>query len=457
MRIKEYLNIVCEQIKYKPIRDEISTEIENHIKEAKESYIEEGIEEKQAEQKAIEQMGDAKEIGRKLNKIHRPKFDWKLVLIIAIVLAFGGLVAFTRSEYSATKNVITEYIIYLMIGLVSSIAIYFIDYRKMLKYSNYIYIIATAVTLCAIFYCKYKFGIVYLYYLRGTIFAHTVGIVMPLYVIAFVGFIQKEGKENRIKIELSEAIKVNINTNILKIIILSIISVILLMILNSLTPACILMLVYFIIATAKILQLKSKKMKYISMLWGIPIILGILGILMIYMYTGGAFRINRFISSFRPELDPKGSGWTGMNQKLVISSAQLFGEAENRSEAIDLFDEGTNYAFISILAHYGWIISIGMVLAIIALNVKLIIDAIKVKDEYGKLLIIGIGSIFILQSIFNLLMNLNLGIKADFSIPLISYGKVDLIINMISLAFVLAVYRRKDIVWIDRNKQTVQN
>ena len=141
----------------------------------------------------------------------------------------------------------------------------------------------------------------------------------------------------------------------------------------------------------------------------------------------------------------------------MISSAQLFGEAENRSEAIDLFDEGTNYAFISILAHYGWIISIGMVLAIIALNVKLIIDAIKVKDEYGKLLIIGIGSIFILQSIFNILMNLNLGIKADFSIPLISYGKVDLIINMISLAFVLAVYRRKDIVWIDRNKQTVQN
>ena len=69
MQIKEFLNTVCEQIKYKPIRNSISEELENHIEESKENYIRDGLEEKEAEEKAIVQMGNAEEIGKKLNKI----------------------------------------------------------------------------------------------------------------------------------------------------------------------------------------------------------------------------------------------------------------------------------------------------------------------------------------------------------------------------------------------------
>ena len=64
MQIKEFLNTVCEQIKYKPIRNSISEELENHIEESKENYIRDGLEEKEAEEKAIVQMGNAEEIGK---------------------------------------------------------------------------------------------------------------------------------------------------------------------------------------------------------------------------------------------------------------------------------------------------------------------------------------------------------------------------------------------------------
>ena len=46
LQIKEFLNAVCEQIKYKPIRNSISEELENHIEESKENYIRDGLEEK---------------------------------------------------------------------------------------------------------------------------------------------------------------------------------------------------------------------------------------------------------------------------------------------------------------------------------------------------------------------------------------------------------------------------
>ena len=75
MQIKEYLNEICEQIKYKPVRKEIAKEIEDHINDIKEDLINNGEDEEKAEIKAISQMGNAKEIGKKLNKIHKPKLD----------------------------------------------------------------------------------------------------------------------------------------------------------------------------------------------------------------------------------------------------------------------------------------------------------------------------------------------------------------------------------------------
>ena len=84
LQIKEYLKSICEQIKYKPIREEISNEIEAHIIDLKQEYINDGIKEEDAEQKAINQMGNAEEIGKKLNQIHRPRVDFKLIFITII-------------------------------------------------------------------------------------------------------------------------------------------------------------------------------------------------------------------------------------------------------------------------------------------------------------------------------------------------------------------------------------
>lgn len=79
------------------------------------------------------------------------------------------------------------------------------------------------------------------------------------------------------------------------------------------------------------------------------------------------------------------------------------------------------------------------------------IEESKVKESNGKLLIIGMSSIFILQSIFNILMNLNLIIDANFNLPFVSYGRLNLIVNMMCLTLVLAIYRRKDILILMSN------
>ena len=170
------------------------------------------------------------------------------------------------------------------------------------------------------------------------------------------------------------------------------------------------------------------------------------------IYVGDISRLDRITAVFNPESDPDGSGWLALNRKLIINSAQYFEEADDMSQAIEIFGEGTNFAFISILAHYGWIVSTALVITILLLCVKLIMNVVKIKDVSGKLLIIGISTMFILQSIFNILMNLNLGIEADFNLPFVSYSVANLIINMMSLALILSVYRRKNIIITTKDK-----
>lgn len=443
MQIKEFLNTVCEQIKYKPIRNSISEELENHIEESKENYIRDGLEEKEAEEKAIVQMGNAEEIGKKLNKIHKPKLDWKLLIILIILLGFGFLVAFIRassivSDGYDTENVIGRYICALIAGSIFSIFIYFIDYTKIMKYSNIFYIIATLFVVYSFLFGININGLPYIY-ISPSITISPVVIAMPLYIIAFVGFINEEKQYKKNIIILNR----DINLKLLKIISLSIISIIILAIIPSITSAFMLGLIYLIIGSVKLVQTKTNIKRNLLMLWGIPTILGL--ILLLGVMIEKPYIVDRFVAVYNPESQADCYGWLPLNRKIIINSAQTFGEADDTSNALEQIDEDVNYAFISILAHYGWIVSIGIVIAVLALSIELIINSIKIKEINGKLLIIGMSSMFILQSIFNILMNLNLIIDANFNLPFVSYGRLNLIVNMICLALVLAIYRRKDI------------
>ena len=79
MNTKEFLDDVCNEVKYKPASNAISHELEGHIEDLKNDNLCEGYTDKEAEEKAVEQMGDAKEIGKRLNKL----FDKGLGICIA--------------------------------------------------------------------------------------------------------------------------------------------------------------------------------------------------------------------------------------------------------------------------------------------------------------------------------------------------------------------------------------
>ena len=436
MQVKEFLNEVCEKIKYKPIRKEIAEELQNHINETKENYIEEGIKEKEAEQLAIKQMGEAKNLGKKLNKIHKPKFNLMLFILTIILLQFSFLISYVSSNKDNSKI----NLILIILGLIPCMLIYFFDYRKLSKYSKYLYIIATIVLILA---DGRNYIVLGKYYIFPNI------IFIPLYIIAFIGFISNINKNNKINLNLFN--KEIIINKLYLVIFLSVVSILLLIARSKVSFSIILTIVYLVLTTIKILQKKENRRKNITILGGS--VIGMLSFILIIFLVStiingqGIFRMNRLVASFSPELDPNGSGWQALEQKKVMDNVNWFGKVENiEQNTMLLFNaESSVFPLIAIMGNFGLAITILMVAIVIAFNIKLILDARKIKDNYGKMLIFGISSYFIIRSIACILMNLNLGIRVSFYIPFVYSAKIDLIVDMICLALVFSIYRKKNI------------
>ena len=439
MNVKDFLNTVCQEIKYKPVRDGIAEELKAHIQDIKEDYIDKGIDEQQAEENAVLQMGSAEEIGKRLNKIHRPKLDWKLLILLVILIGFGILVAVLKQPIM-NDYYIGKTLLYIIIGIAIGIGIYFFDYKKIKKYSNVIYIFATIIMILPLLFRGIINGVAYLKILNIAIYTPT--ITLPLYLISFIGFIVNYNKDNNFNINILNR-ELKINKDFIKIAILSILSLFFMITVPSLANATILAVSYTIILTTKFIQ--ENNIKKLIIMYGSIFIISALAIICI-MASPHSFK--RILVSFNPELDPTGSGWVGMLQKEVLDNTKFIGEAETEilsDKDNYVINTESEYTFIYLLGKTGILVTSVLVLTIILMSIKLIINAKNINEKYGKFLIIGLSTLFILQSFANVLMNVNMWIQSNVNLPFISYGGVSFIINTINIAIILSVYKRKDI------------
>lgn len=455
MQINEFLNSVCEQIKYKPIRNTIAEELKDHIEDKKEELIEMGQNEEEAEKNAVEQMGDAEIIGKELNKVHRPRLDWKLLIILVVLLIFGFVISYiiTENEHTEmmqymkegvseyiTTNYMIKYVCFVGLGFAIGVIIYFCDYERIKNKPLILYIIATVVIILAFLFGISVNGINFLRIGNFSIRSNTIAV--PLYILAFIGFLENINEENKLT-KLFKEKNIKINANVLKLVVLSLISLLMLSLIPSSSSVIVLAITYLILATKKVVSESENKKKHLLMLWGIPIIVGTLFIL--FEVLANPYVLDKFISVYNLEEYKETEGWRALNRKEIIESAQKFGEAGNMSDAIYLFDGFGNNEIISILAHFGWIPTVTLIIAVLAFSIKLVINSFKIKEKYGSLIILGIGCMFILQSIFNVLMNFNLLFDASFNLPFVTYGCGELVVNIMCLALIFAVYRKKDV------------
>ena len=93
MERRDYLEQLTSQIRCKKMCPVIAREVEDHIEDQKQAFLEEGMTEAEAEKAAVREMGDPVEVGVEMDQIHRPKMPWKAILVIALMEILSGIFA----------------------------------------------------------------------------------------------------------------------------------------------------------------------------------------------------------------------------------------------------------------------------------------------------------------------------------------------------------------------------
>ncbi|MEN2768456.1 FtsW/RodA/SpoVE family cell cycle protein [Ornithinibacillus xuwenensis] len=105
-----------------------------------------------------------------------------------------------------------------------------------------------------------------------------------------------------------------------------------------------------------------------------------------------------------------------------------------------------SYKLIYITNLFGWAFGISLCIILLLFIMRILMNAFNTKDLFGRLIVIGGAVLFIVPTIWSILMGLGILPIIGVYIPFISYGNTILIVYSAILGLMLSVYRRKDMV-----------
>lgn len=154
MRMEEYLNMLTEQIRCARAREPVRREIQAHIEDQTEAFLSEGMSEEEAREAAVQEMGDPVAVGADMDRLHRPKMPWRLLVFSAVLGAAGLLIQyylqchFHFSELPGTADIsYGRQFLYLSAGILIMFLMCRLDYSRIGYYSREIYLVLFALLL----------------------------------------------------------------------------------------------------------------------------------------------------------------------------------------------------------------------------------------------------------------------------------------------------------------------
>jgi len=433
--INAYLTSVCDQIRWKKARDVVSQELENHITDQADTYIKDGLDEKSAIESAIEEMGDPVVVGEQLDRVHRPRPDWVMLGVTALLVVIGGVLLYYILSQGDPMTMISfrHYLFYLLIGVIALVTIYFVDYSIIGKYPKTLFIAFLAVCACVVFLGPRIRNVTYAQLDMPSVFNISL-LLIPLF--AGVAYNQRGKRYGGLLVclafyVLAAALSLRVY-NGGGLILFSIAFLILMTVTISRN--------WFPVNKPAALAINY-----------VPVVL----LLFFIVMRSNAFR-QRLFNAFFPHFDPMGYWYQGAVIRSILSGVKLWGTAQ-----VQWPDSLPNFSGLSIehilpswnsdlmltylMYKFGAIVGIVLTLAILALIVRLFIVVSRQKSALGFAVSLSVALAITLQSAFYILGNFGVLLFSS-SLPLLSYGGVGLAVNMALIGLALSAFRRNDIV-----------
>lgn len=405
--IKQYIQHTKRFIRNKEAHDVVEKELTYHLEKSKHAWLEKGYSDIDAEQQAVREMGNATKLGISLNQIHQPKIDW-LLIISFLIAAFCSFLPLLPAEFLLRDSIIRNIVI-VSGGIVTTIVLMRLDFRKLERYSIYLYVLTCVLFLIILNGNQVMNGIIFFKIgpleLKGWM-------TLPLFLIAFAGLFAKAKK------------------SFWWLLILYSIGVYFYILLPDIS----LFFTYTaIVASLFYASNFSRRQKLACTVAFSFLFICVIGYLLIAPLK--PYQLTRMQTIYTPGLEDAS---TVIYISNMIKKLTWFGTSSQP------FAGGahTDFVLLTILQTYGIVAGI-VIICLFAFIIYRIVRILSfIQNEYGRLLIVGGAAYITTQIIYHILMLFGLVPIMSMPIPFISHGVFPMLIGSVAIGFTLSIYRR---------------
>ncbi|MGW8266337.1 MAG: FtsW/RodA/SpoVE family cell cycle protein [Longimicrobiales bacterium] len=173
------------------------------------------------------------------------------------------------------------------------------------------------------------------------------------------------------------------------------------------------------------------------------VFLGLVLLPFVWLQLGVGFRLQRMAAFLNPGADPTGAGFQVHQSLIAIGSGGLTGVGfgEGRQKYGFLPEPHNDFIFAMIGEEWGlmgilFVVSLYLTLILVGFRI-----ARRAPDLFGELLAVGFTSLIALHAVLHMCVGLSLVPTTGLALPLISYGRSNLLVTMASVGILVAVSR----------------
>ncbi|MEW6052258.1 MAG: rod shape-determining protein RodA [Nitrospirota bacterium] len=166
------------------------------------------------------------------------------------------------------------------------------------------------------------------------------------------------------------------------------------------------------------------------------------------IFWGGLkdYQKSRIVAFIEPEVDPTGIGYHLNQSKITVGSGKLVGKGYlqgTQGPFRFLPEKHTDFIFAVFAEEWGFFGSVLLFFFYLVLILRGLDTARKAKDDFGRLLAIGITSMFLIYFSVNVGMTLGLMPVVGVPLPFMSYGGTALLSNMLAAGILINIRTRR--------------
>ena len=429
--MEEYIKKLLEQVRFKKAHKGIEDELRAHIEDQINDNMAAGMNKESAEKAAVADMGDPVEVGISMDRVHRPRLAWNVIIIAIFIGLISSIiheiVAYDASAADEAISVLGSHGFYtnVFIGILAMIAVYMIDYTVIAKHAKVIALGMLGLLLLG------SLGLtingIHMYLHLGPVYFLT-SAFMLFYIPLYGAIVYKYRGSS-----------VGAFFKVLAWMVIPSIIVIRWPRLSTAVVMIMTMVVQLSVALAKGWFKVPKKLT-ISTLW---IAITVLPIgLLVLLYKNSRLsnyqmdRIRAFLY-----LDNDAAYVT----KTVRSLNTVNFIGGSGKEVLGYLPNPNSDFLLTYLANkYGALIVVAIVASVAAIIITGCIASAKSKNQLGLIMGVGCMNVLLVNMLLNLFENLGIIPYTDSFMPFFSAGGSYIVLAYIFLGIILSIYKYKD-------------